>query len=89
MICFFLFSLIVFPEYPLLALFGKSQRGAQNLIYEGHTFVKDRSYNETINWRCSLFKKERCRARAVTKNIHGCEMMKMTNPTHSHNNIEC
>lgn len=54
------------------------------LIHEGHTYVKDRQFLETTNWRCSLFKKLKCRARAVTKDINGLELVKFTNPTHSH-----
>lgn len=74
--------------FRIIAVFGKSQRGAPMLIHEGHTYVKDRQFLETTNWRCSLFKKLKCRARAVTKDVNGLELVKFTNPTHSHGDRE-
>lgn len=68
----------------MLAEFGKSQRGAPVLVNGGNTYVKDRKFLETINWRCSLFKKLKCRARAVTKFVNGVELVKFTNVYHTH-----
>lgn len=66
------------------ARFGKSLRGADMLLFNGFSYVKDRSFNETINWRCSLFRKLQCRARAITKRIDGVEMVKASFNVHSH-----
>lgn len=74
--------------FTIHAMYGKSQRGAPMLIHEGHTYVKDRQFLETTNWRCSLFKKLKCRARAVTKDINGVGLVKFTNPLHSHGDRE-
>lgn len=55
------------------------------LLHNGYTFVKDRQFIDSINWRCSLFKRLKCRARAVTKLIDGQEKIKFTFPYHTHN----
>uniref|UniRef100_A0A182NKW8 BEN domain-containing protein n=1 Tax=Anopheles dirus TaxID=7168 RepID=A0A182NKW8_9DIPT len=57
-------------DLPDLATFGVSQRGAKKLIYNRYEYVKDREFPESINWRCALFKRFSCRARAVTREIN-------------------
>lgn len=62
-----------------------SQRGATTLIFRGQSYVKDRDFQETTNWRCALFRKCKCRARAITRRgEHGQTVVKASNPYHTH-----
>lgn len=54
------------------------------LMYNGYAYIKDREAQKSCNWKCSLFGKLKCRARAVTKTINGRKMMKITNSVHNH-----
>lgn len=47
-------------------------------------FFRYRTTNETINWRCSNFIRFKCKARAITKELDGREMVKLSRPVHSH-----
>lgn len=66
------------------AQFGLSQRGARKLLCQGFEYVKDRDFSDSTNWRCSLFRRQKCRARAITKLIHGVTYVRLTNDSHSH-----
>ncbi|XP_058170973.1 modifier of mdg4-like isoform X14 [Anopheles ziemanni] len=68
------------------ALLGKTRRGQLKLFYGGNAFTRDRKSMKTSNWKCSLFTKYRCRARAVTKEINGVTHVKVTNDVHYHPN---
>ncbi|XP_062703342.1 uncharacterized protein LOC134285799 [Aedes albopictus] len=37
------------------------------LMYNGYGFIKDRQTAKTCNWKCSLFRRMKCRGRAITK----------------------
>lgn len=63
-----------------------TQRGHKLLIYKNAKFVKDREFQETINWRCANFRRYNCRARVVTKLVNGAIMMKFTHAVHTHPN---
>ncbi|XP_058451164.1 modifier of mdg4-like isoform X22 [Malaya genurostris] len=67
-----------------VAVFGRSQRGAKKLMYNGYEYVKDRDFTDSTNWRCSLFKRRKCRARAITKDIRGITYVRLTNGSHCH-----
>lgn len=75
--------------YDAVAEFGVSQRGGQTLIFRGQMYVKDREFLETVNWRCALFRRLKCRARAITRQVNGRSMVKATNPQHTHDDDEC
>nr|XP_029723698.1 modifier of mdg4-like isoform X10 [Aedes albopictus] len=49
------------------AKFGYTQRGHVMLMYNGYGFIKDRQTAKTCNWKCSLFRRMKCRGRAITK----------------------
>ncbi|XP_052890765.1 modifier of mdg4-like isoform X39 [Anopheles moucheti] len=66
------------------ATFGKTRRGQLKLLHDGHAYTRDRQSAKTCNWKCSLFTRYRCRARAVTKDIDGHIHMKVTNTAHYH-----
>uniref|UniRef100_A0A182J4G6 FLYWCH-type domain-containing protein n=1 Tax=Anopheles atroparvus TaxID=41427 RepID=A0A182J4G6_ANOAO len=66
------------------AKFGTSQRGALKLIYRDFEYIKDRDFPGSTNWRCSLFKRLNCRARAITKMINGKTYVRPTNHQHNH-----
>ncbi|PSN45815.1 hypothetical protein C0J52_05500 [Blattella germanica] len=46
--------------------FVRNRRGFLTLIVEGYCFIKNNTYGEKINWRCSLYNKIRCLARCQT-----------------------
>lgn len=50
--------------------FGVSQRGQRRLILQGYSFVIDRGFKDTNNWRCSGFRTYSCKARAVNTQNH-------------------
>lgn len=54
------------------------------MIVDGAKFVKDRTTNETINWRCANFIRYKCKARAITRVVDGREMVKLSKPEHTH-----
>ncbi|XP_062556512.1 modifier of mdg4-like isoform X31 [Armigeres subalbatus] len=66
------------------AVFGTTRRGQQKLLYNGHAYTKDRQSAKTCNWKCSLFTRYKCKARAVTREINGIVYVKVTNTLHYH-----
>ncbi|XP_058130361.1 modifier of mdg4-like isoform X10 [Anopheles ziemanni] len=66
------------------AQFGVSQRGALKLIYHNFEYIKDRDFPESTNWRCALFKRYHCRARAITRVINDKTFVRPTNHVHCH-----
>lgn len=66
------------------AVFGTTRRGQQKLLYGGHAYTKDRQSAKTCNWKCSLFTRYKCKARAVTREINGIVYVKATNTMHYH-----
>lgn len=89
---FFLFSPVTkkkksnkhYLGFKFAAHFVRSKHGSRSLIVNGAKFVKDRTTNETINWRCSNFIRYKCKARAITRVIDGREMVKLSKPNHTH-----
>ncbi|EDS31244.1 conserved hypothetical protein [Culex quinquefasciatus] len=75
------------PEY-CVASFGFTQRGYIMLLHDGYGFTKDRQTAKGSNWKCSLFRRMKCRARAITRTINGADMMKITQPYHTHGRDE-
>ncbi|XP_052864887.1 modifier of mdg4-like isoform X21 [Anopheles cruzii] len=67
-----------------IATFGLSQRGAKKLIYRGYEYVKDRDFPDSTNWRCALFRRRKCRARAITKQVRGVTLVRPSNFPHCH-----
>lgn len=62
----------------------RSKHGSRSLIVNGAKFVKDRKTNETINWRCANFIRYKCKARAISREVHGREMVKLSQAQHTH-----
>lgn len=65
-----------------VAQFGTSQRGGELMFYEGKRFTRDGKFAETTNWRCAYFR-DKCKARAITKEIDGQILVKVTNNVHT------
>lgn len=66
-------------------IYGTSQRGHKTLILSGYSYVVDRSFKDTKNWRCASFRTMDCKARAVTHIVEGVEALKsLSNKSHSH-----
>lgn len=78
--------ILFFLGYKEKATFIRSKRGVTNLIYCGYRFTKDKVFKKTTNWRCLNVSNGRykCKARAITKVINSCEMVKLTYPEHNH-----
>lgn len=62
--------------------FVPSQRGSIVLYYNGRRFTRDGMFQDTINWRCCYFR-DKCRARAVTREINGVAKVRITNGHHT------
>lgn len=73
-----------FSDFVDVATFKVTQRGAPKLCHNGFEYVKDRSFHTTINWRCCLFRRKKCSARAVTRSFDNVQRVKLTHPNHSH-----
>lgn len=67
-----------------IADFGLARSGSRALYVDGHKYVKDRETTETINWRCSHFIRDKCRARAITRRVAGVERVRVTKAQHTH-----
>lgn len=93
LIIFLLFSFVFFFYFHLMvaiddtkfkeiAHFQSSQRGSVVLYYDERRFTRDGTFTDSINWRCCYFR-DKCRARAITKNINGQTRVRVTNPIHT------
>uniref|UniRef100_A0A182SQT0 FLYWCH-type domain-containing protein n=1 Tax=Anopheles maculatus TaxID=74869 RepID=A0A182SQT0_9DIPT len=58
------------------------------LIYDRYEYIKDREFPLSTNWRCALFKRYNCRARAITKILNGITYVRLTNHGHNHSHKE-
>lgn len=76
------------PEFCDHAVFGLTQRGAPKLCHNGYEYVKDRTFNTSTNWRCCLFRKLSCRARAITRTINGIRKVKLSQELHTHPQLQ-
>lgn len=66
------------------ASFVDTNRGGRKLMYNGYTYTKDRQTSTSCNWRCSLARQSRCRARAITKELDGTEFVRLSGSDHTH-----
>lgn len=60
-----------------------SARGTQMIYYQGNTYVPNEKValpNRKRNWKCSMYFKEKCRARVTTKNGR----LEVPVPNHTH-----
>ncbi|XP_058057607.1 modifier of mdg4-like isoform X31 [Anopheles bellator] len=57
------------------AFFEFTSRGTQCLVYDGYYFSKNKTADNgsRVNWKCRFYQRLRCKARALTKIIDGCE----------------
>lgn len=54
------------------------------LVYDGYRYTINQAGNKSIFWRCNLFKKYKCKARAVTPRQQTLEQSIRLMHTHSH-----
>ncbi|CAD7083890.1 unnamed protein product [Hermetia illucens] len=54
-------------EFRNVAVFGFTQKHQKMLIIGKHNYVVDRKLKNSINWRCSKYRRMNCKARAATK----------------------
>ncbi|XP_035777058.1 modifier of mdg4-like isoform X37 [Anopheles albimanus] len=68
------------------AFFEVSSRGTQCLVYDGYYYSKNKTAENgaRVNWKCRFYQRLHCKARALTKNINGCQYVKMFNIKHTH-----
>lgn len=57
--------------------------GNKALRCDGYIFTKVLQYNNSINWRCSLYKKFKCKARAITE-FDKVGWVRLTQREHTH-----
>lgn len=69
-------------KYKEVAHFEPSQRGSTVLYYDGRRFTRDGMFADSTNWRCCYFR-DKCRARAITKQVNGQIRVRITNPNHT------
>lgn len=69
-------------KYKEVAHFEPSQRGSTVLYYDGRRFTRDGMFADSTNWRCCYFR-DKCRARAITKQVNGQIRVRVTNPNHT------
>jgi FLYWCH zinc finger domain len=72
------------PDYNAVAVFTLSQRGKRMLIHNGFTYTLEREAKDSHFWKCSLFRRLMCKARAITKNFDGQELVRLTHRLHTH-----
>lgn len=78
----FLISAAECAKFNEIAHFEPSQRGSIVLYYDGKRFTRDGTFADSTNWRCCYFR-DKCRARAITKQINGETRVRVTNPIHT------
>lgn len=69
-------------KFTEIAHFEPSQRGSIVLYYDDKRFTRDGMFQDSINWRCCYFR-DKCRARAITKEIDGITKVRLTNGRHT------
>lgn len=74
--------LILDDKFKEIARFEPSQRGSVVLYYDGKRFTRDGMFADSTNWRCCYFR-DKCRARAITKQFDGETRVRITNPIHT------
>ncbi|XP_062556466.1 modifier of mdg4-like isoform X23 [Armigeres subalbatus] len=67
-----------------LAQFRTTQRGRPLLIHQNYTYVRNGEFGNTINWRCSAYRRQKCKAKAITVKHNGEEYVKLSHADHSH-----
>lgn len=53
-------------------------------MYKDYTYIRNGEFCGTINWRCSAYRKQKCKAKAITIKHNGEEYVKLSHPVHSH-----
>nr|XP_029723727.1 modifier of mdg4-like isoform X36 [Aedes albopictus] len=69
-----------------LAHYEFTSRGTQCLVYDGYFYSKNKT-NEggvRVNWKCRYYQRFKCKARALTKTINGCDYVKVSSTEHTH-----
>lgn len=82
LIVYFIFHLISDVKFKEIAHFEPSQRGSVVLYYDNKRFTRDGMFADSTNWRCCYFR-DKCRARAITKQFNGETRVRITNPNHT------
>lgn len=67
-----------------LAKFGSTQRGRPLLVHNNYTYIRNGEFCGTINWRCSAYRRQKCKAKAITVKYNGGEYVKLSHSVHSH-----
>uniref|UniRef100_A0A182Y4F8 FLYWCH-type domain-containing protein n=1 Tax=Anopheles stephensi TaxID=30069 RepID=A0A182Y4F8_ANOST len=64
--------------------FSVTQRGHPLLVHGGYSFTRNGEFSDTINWRCSMYRKRKCKAKAITVKTDGQDSVKLTHAIHNH-----
>ncbi|XP_035777040.1 modifier of mdg4-like isoform X22 [Anopheles albimanus] len=73
-------------EIPRLevAHFGSTQRGKPLLVIGGYSYIRNGEFIHSINWRCSLHRTLKCKAKAIMIKRDGQKCVRLSNPEHNH-----
>ncbi|XP_062556522.1 modifier of mdg4-like isoform X33 [Armigeres subalbatus] len=68
------------------AVYEFSSRGTQCLVYDGFFYSKNKTNDGGIrvNWKCRYYQRFKCKARALTKTINGCDYVRVSSTEHTH-----
>ncbi|XP_050084789.1 uncharacterized protein LOC126570808, partial [Anopheles aquasalis] len=69
---------------PEVAHFGSTQRGKPLLVIGGYSFIRNGEFIDSINWRCSLHRTLKCKAKAITIKRDGQKSVRLSYPEHNH-----
>ncbi|XP_049532477.1 modifier of mdg4-like isoform X14 [Anopheles darlingi] len=67
-----------------VARFGCTQRRKPLLVSGGYSYIRNGEFIDSINWRCSLHRSIKCKAKAITVKRNGQEYLRSSNPEHNH-----
>uniref|UniRef100_A0A182MSS3 FLYWCH-type domain-containing protein n=1 Tax=Anopheles culicifacies TaxID=139723 RepID=A0A182MSS3_9DIPT len=67
-----------------IAKFSTTQRGHPLLLCDGYSYIRNGEFYDTINWRCSLHRTQKCKAKAITLKQNGQDYVKLTCTMHNH-----
>ncbi|XP_042228774.1 uncharacterized protein LOC121870859 [Homarus americanus] len=60
--------------------FVESEKGKKKLCLDGYLYIKDKTVNNKIYWKCEMCKKMKCSARVITVN----ESIQKRSGNHNH-----
>jgi hypothetical protein len=54
------------------------------LVHNKFAYTQERETSDSTFWKCSLFRRFKCKARAITKMLQNEEYVRISNRVHTH-----